>query len=168
MDYFLMKQSGTVTIPKEVQIEDAQMEDVSPTDPSVRITHNLPSLDKFDYLAGEHLVSDNLKLLLEQYLPEQLWRPCVFVDTTAVDQRTFWFLPNLPYVPKRVVAASNGMPAAVYVNPEDFAQKAPAILNIRSAKGKSFLVVHLSVAESMLRRGICGVELVRLSDADAM
>lgn len=160
MDYFLMKQSGTVTIPKDVRKKD-----VPPAHPSVRIMHNLPCLDKFDYIAGEHLVSDTLKLLLEQYLPEQLWRPCVFVDTNAADQRTYWFLPSLPYVPEKVVTASNGMPAAVYVNPEDFAQKAPGILHIRGTKGTSFIVVHLSVAESMLRRGICGVELVRLSDA---
>lgn len=159
MDYFLIKQSGTVSIPKAQKTEVA-----SPEDPSVRITHDIPSLDKFDYIADEHIVSDTLKQLLEQYLPEQLWRPCVFVDTKALQYKTFWFLPPLSYVPERVVLNSKGMPAAVYVNAKDFAEKAPCILHIRGAKNSSFIVVHLSVAESILRRGICGLELVRLED----
>ena len=66
MDYFLLKQSGTVTVPKAPKTEDTSLED-----PSVRIIHDIPSLQKFDYIAGEHLISDRLKQLLEQYLPEQ-------------------------------------------------------------------------------------------------
>ena len=128
MDYFLLKQSGTVTVPKAPKTEDTSLED-----PSVRIIHDIPSLQKFDYIAGEHLISDRLKQLLEQYLPEQLWRPCVFVDTQTVEQITF-------------------------------AEKAPGLLHLRGSKGMSFLVVHLSVAESILRRGICGLELLRLTD----
>ena len=158
MDYFLLKQSGTVTLPKAPKTEDASLED-----PSVRIIHDIPSLQKFDYIAGEHLISDRLKQLMEQYLPEQLWRPCVFVDTQTVEQITFWFVPSLPYVPKKVVAASNGIPAAVYIDAQVVAEKAPGILHIQGAKGMSFLVVHLSVAESILRRGICGLKLLRLA-----
>lgn len=161
MDYFLIKQSGTVTIPKDTMAKDA-----SPEDPSVRIMQNVSSLDQFDYISQEHLISDPLKQLLEQYLPEQFWRPCVFVDTQKQEMKTFWFLPDLPYVPKKVVTASNGIPAAVYVDAQDFAKKAPAILLIHVSKGMSFLVVHLSVAESILRRGICGLEIIRLNRYD--
>lgn len=161
MDYFLIKQSGTVTIPKDTMAKDASSED-----PSVRIMQNVSSLDQFDYISQEHLISDPLKQLLEQYLPEQFWRPCVFVDTQKQEMKTFWFLPDLPYVPKKVVTASNGIPAAVYVDAQDFAKKAPAILLIHVSKGMSFLVVHLSVAESILRRGICGLEIIRLNRYD--
>ena len=161
MDYFLIKQSGTVTIPKDTMAKDASSED-----PSVRIMQNVSSLDQFDYISQEHLISDLLKQLLEQYLPEQFWRPCVFVDTQKQEMKTFWFLPDLPYVPKKVVTASNGIPAAVYVDAQDFAKKAPAILLIHVSKGMSFLVVHLSVAESILRRGICGLEIIRLNRYD--
>ncbi len=161
MDYFLIKQSGTVTIPKDTMAKDTSSED-----PSVRIMQNVSSLDQFDYISQEHLISDPLKQLLEQYLPEQFWRPCVFVDTQKQEMKTFWFLPDLPYVPKKVVTASNGIPAAVYVDAQDFAKKAPAILLIHVSKGMSFLVVHLSVAESILRRGICGLEIIRLNRYD--
>ncbi len=161
MDYFLIKQSGTVTIPKDTMAKDTSSED-----PSVRIMQNVSSLDQFDYISQEHLISDPLKQLLEQYLPEQFWRPCVFVDTQKQEMKTFWFLPDLPYVPKKVVTASNGIPAYVYVDAQDFAKKAPAILLIHVSKGMSFLVVHLSVAESILRRGICGLEIIRLNRYD--
>lgn len=159
MDYFLIKQSGTVSIPKAAGPEAS-----SPEEPSVRIAENLSSMSKYDYIASGQLISDQLKQLIEQYLPEQLWRPCVFVDPKKKEQITFWFLPDLPYVPKQVVIASNGIPAAVYIDEQDFAEKSPGIFRIRNPKGTVFLIVHLSVAESILRRGICGLELVRLAD----
>lgn len=157
MDYFLIRQSGTVSIPKAPKTEDP-----SSMEPSVRIMENLSALDKFDYIASEHLFSDQLKQLIEQYLPEQLWRPCAFINPQKKDQKSFWFLPDLPYKPKQVVIGSNSIPSAVYIDETDFAQKAPAILRIRNPKGTVFLIVHLSVAESILRRGICGLELQRL------
>jgi len=165
MDYFLIKQQGTISIPKEPKTDDCLSDE-----PSVRIIGNgfssdiLNQLDKFDYIAGEHLISDRLKRLIEQYLPEQLWRPCVFVDLENKKQKTFWFLPSLPYIPKQVIPASNGIPAAVYVDAKDFAGKSPGIFCVRSSKGSSFLIVHLAIAESILRRGICGLELVRMVD----
>lgn len=156
MDYFLMKQSGTITIPKAPKTD--------PLEPSVRIAEDLSSFPKFDYIADGQLISDPLKQLVEQYLPEQFWRPCVFVDPKKKEQVTFWFLPALPYVPSKVVFASNGIPSAVYVDEKDFAEKSPGIFRIRNPKGAVFIVVHLSIAESILRRGICGLELVRLSE----
>lgn len=65
MDYFLLKQTGTVSIPK--QKEHNQKE------PSARIMENVSYLDKFDYIASEALFSDRVKLLLEKYLIEQDW-----------------------------------------------------------------------------------------------
>ncbi len=104
MDYFLLKQSGTVSIPK------APPEKASdPMEPSVRTIGQVGILDKFDYIAREHLVSDRLKHLLALYLPCQVWRPCVFIDPPRKDLRTFWFLPALSYLPKQVETASNGM-----------------------------------------------------------
>ena len=158
MDYFLLKQSGTVSIPK------APPEKASdPMEPSVRTIGQVGILDKFDYIAREHLVSDRLKHLLALYLPCQIWRQCVFIDPPRKDLRTFWFLPALSYLPKQVETASNGMPAAVWVEEQDFAKRAPGILHVRSPKGTVYYLVHLCVAESILRRGICGLELERLS-----
>lgn len=157
MDYFLIRQSGTISIPKAPETEAPASKE-----PSVRIMEAPDSLDKFDYLAAEHLVSDRFRQLLFQYLPEQLWRPCFFVDPKKARQKTFWFLPSLPYLPKKIITASNGMPTAIYIEEADFAAKAPGILRIRSPKGAACIIVHLSIAESMLRRGICGLELVRL------
>lgn len=162
MDYFLLKQSGTVSIPK-ASVSEAS----DPLAPSVRVMDHVDPLDKFDYISREHLISDRLKLLLELYLPRQAWRACVFIDSQRKEQKTFWFLPALAYRPQQVTAASNGMPAAVYVKEQDFAKKAPGILRVRSPKGMVYYLLHLSVAESILRRGICGLELVRLG-ADKM
>lgn len=158
MDYFLVKQSGTVSIPKEIGKGDpVGME------PSVRIMDSVSILRKFDFIASEMLTSSRLKHLLEQYLMEQAWRPCIFVDLKKKEQETFWFLPPLPYAPEQISIASNGLPLAVYVGSQDFAKKSPGIFRIRSPKGVYSMVVHLSVAESILRRGICGLELKRLS-----
>lgn len=71
MDYFLIKQSGTVFVPKAAGPEAS-----SPEEPSVRIAEDLSSMSKYDYIASGQLISDQLKQLLKQYLPEQLWRPC--------------------------------------------------------------------------------------------
>lgn len=172
MDYFLIKQPETISIPKPPKSAP-----FTPDEPSIRIltpgffsdtpapspkTINLNNLDKFDYIANEHLLSSRLKQLFEQYLPPQPWRPCVFVNPEKKDQRTFWFLPALPYTPKRVDTASNGIPCAIYADEPDFARKSPGIFCVHGSKGASYLIVHLSVAESILRRGICGLELVRL------
>ncbi|MDE7312409.1 MAG: hypothetical protein K2N87_12450 [Eubacterium sp.] len=168
MDYFLLKQSGTVTIPKAPKTEASTSADTSGAqEPSVRVMEHVGVLGKFDYIAREHLVSDRLKQLLELYLPGFAWRPCVFIDPPRKEQQTFWFLPALPYLPRRVVTASNGMPAAIFISEQDFARKAPGVLRIRSPKGTVFFLVHLSVAESILRRGICGLELEKLSSGEA-
>ena len=176
MDYFMIKQSGTIVIPRESKLE-AQKQNVPPRksagsdspipsspDISVRPMSDISSLDRFDYISAETLLSDRLKLLFEQYLIDQDWKPCVFIDQEKKLQKTFWFLPPLPYQPSRIIYASNGLPAYVYIEESDFARKSPGIFRIRSHKGPHTVIVHLSVAESILRRGICGLELVRLED----
>ena len=164
MDYFMIKQSGSMTIPRALTAQELQAGKLGAETPeiSVRAMTDLSPLDRYDYLASEHLLSDRLKLLLEQYLPEQNWRPCVFIDQARKLQKVFWFLPPLPYQPERIDRARNGLPCAVYVAEQDFAMKSPGIFCIHNHKGPDCVIVHLSIAESMLRRGICGLELVRL------
>ena len=158
MDYFIVKQLGTASIPKDPGLGPS-----TGKEPSIRIMEDVSVLGKFDFIASEMLVSDRFKQLLEQYLMEQPWRPCVFIEPPKKAQTTFWFLPPLPYSPSRVSTMPSGLPSAVYVEREDFARKSPGIFRIRSPKGVYSMVVHLSVAESILRRGICGLELARLS-----
>ena len=153
MDYFLLKQLGTISIPREKKHE--------PGESSVRVMENVASLRNFDYIAAESLVSDRVKLLLEQYLPEQEWQTCAFVDPQKQEQETFWFLPPISYVPEDVGFA-NGLPCSVTVNNDDFAEKSSGIFYIPNPKGTPFVIVHLSVAESILRRGFCGLLLERL------
>lgn len=159
MDYFMIKQTGTIVIPKEESFASFA---ASSTEISIRPMADLSQLDRFDYIASETLISDRLKLLFEQYLIEQDWKPCVFIDQERKLQKTFWFLPSLPYQPRKIIYASNGLPAAIYIEESDFAKKSPGIFRIRCRKGPHTVIVHLSVAESMLRRGICGLEFVRL------
>ena len=98
MDYFLLRQSGTIQVPQEKNRQAGK--------PSIRIMEDISSLDKFDYLSAEALVSDRMKLLLEQYLLEQEWQPCAFVDPQKKAEKTFWFLPPLSYQPEQVTYAS--------------------------------------------------------------
>ena len=153
MDYFLLKQLGTVSIPREKKRE--------PGESSVRVMENIASLRNFDYIAAESLVSDRVKLLLEQYLPEQEWQTCAFVDPQKQEQETFWFLPPISYVPEDISFA-NGLPCSVTINDEDFAEKSSGIFYIPNPKGTPFVIVHLSVAERILRRGFFGLILERL------
>ncbi len=175
MDYFLVRQQGSISIPN-VLLKETKPSPSDSMEPSVRIMESGSSckeihhpsadafaeLDRFDYIANEHLLSERLKDLIEQYLPEQFWRPCVFVDLKRKEQKTFWFLPTLPYAPKRVDMAPNGIPDAIYIEACDFAKSSPGIFCVRNRNGASFLIVHLSVAESILRRGICGLKLERI------
>ena len=154
MDYFLLRQSGTIQVPQEKNRQAGK--------PSIRIMEDISSLDKFDYLSAEALVSDRMKLLLEQYLLEQEWQPCAFVDPQKKAEKTFWFLPPLSYQPEQVTYASNGLPCAVCVKQEDFANKSPGISCLQNPKRSPLVLVHLSVAESILRRGYCGLELQRI------
>ncbi len=155
MDYFILNQLEPISIPKPQNFPGA--------DPCVCLMENLNPLEKFDYIASEAFVSDRLKQLIEQYLPEQDWQPCFFVDISKKAQKTFWRLPRLPYAPERIASAPNGTPLAIYVKESDFAFKSPGIFRIRSPKGTPYTIVHLSVAESILRRGICGLSLQRLT-----
>lgn len=153
MDYFLLRQSGSIQIPKEKRHLKGE--------PSIRIMENVASLEQFDYLAAEALISNRLKLLFEQYLLEQDWQPCSFVEPQKEAEKTFWFLPPLSYQPEQVTFASNGLPCSVLVKEEDIAGKSPGIFYLPNPKGSPFVIIHLSVAESILRCGYCGLELNR-------
>ncbi len=154
MDYFLLKQLGNISIPKP--------ENANQDEPSIRIMQDISLLEKFDYLAVEALVSDRMKLLLEQFLLDLEWQPCAFIDPSKKKQIIFWYLPPLPYLPEQITFAPNGTPHSIQIKKEDFCKKSPGIFRIPHPKGTPFVVVHLSVAESILRRGFCGLELVRL------
>lgn len=62
MDYFLLKQLGTISVPKTKVQNNAEH--------SIRIMENVSLLEKFDYIASEALISERMKLLFEQYLLE--------------------------------------------------------------------------------------------------
>lgn len=155
MDYFLLKQLGTISIPREKEHNQEE--------PSIRIMENISSLERFDYLAEEALFSDRLKLLLKQYLIEKDWRPCTFVEPEKQEQKTFWFLPPLACSPDNVVFGSNSIPCSISINEEAFARKSSGIFYIPNQKGTPFVIVHISIAESILRRGFCGLGFNRLS-----
>ncbi len=155
MDYFLLKQTGTVSIPK--QKEHNQKE------PSARIMENVSYLDKFDYIASEALFSDRVKLLLEKYLIEQDWQPCVFVEPSKQKQKTFWFLPPLASSLDNIVFASNGIPCSIAINEKEGYRKSSGIFYIPNPKGTPFVIVHMSIAESISRWGFCGLGFKRLS-----
>lgn len=154
MDYFLVKQLTPVSLPKGNSGEVGEA--------SARLINSIAPLERLDFLALEALISDRLKLVLEQYLPHEDWQPCAFVDIKEQREKTFWFLPRLSYMPEQPIIASSGILASFLVRDEDFAKRSPGIFCIPNPKGAPFFTIHLSVAESILRRGICGFALERL------
>ena len=98
-----------------------------------------------------------------KYLPERDWHPCVFVEPPKQAQKIFWFFPTLSYTPKQISFTSNGLSCSIHIQEEDFITKSPGIFYIPNSKGTPFIIIHLSIAESILRRGFCGLELERLS-----
>lgn len=151
MDYFLLKQSN--------QIAWNQNEISQSKEATLCKLDDITQFKGIDYLSKENLISDRLKLILESFLPKNIWKPYVFMDMKKEKQEIFWNLEAEIYLPDKLELNSIGYPHRMQIDVE----KIPRIFRIVQKKGMVFIFLHLSVAESMLRRGILGLDYIPIS-----
>lgn len=151
MDYLLLKQADSLAVKRG---------EITETDGAVICkSDDIQELHGVDFLEREGLASDRLKLLLEAYLVQKDWRACIFVNPGKAGAETFWFLDPEEYTP-----AQTGLdPASILTKLYFSDTEIPRIFTVKPEKGVKSLVLHLSVAESILRRGILGLRMVPLS-----
>jgi len=127
----------------------------------IRQTSDLSALYGLDFAARDGLISERLKLLIERYMPKYHFAPVVFLDTKKQEQIGFWRFSPPVLSPAHYQAdyRNNGVISRITVTREN----APTVFSVRSPNGVWSVVVHVAVAESMLRRGIFGLKLTRLS-----
>ena len=155
-------------------------------------TSKIADLQAIDFIEKDFLISDRLKQLFEKYLPYNKWEMRVFLDlgkaqaelkkmghgtgnsanSTKKDglagvseglQAVFWKLEAEVYIPsEQGVFDENGILQDLCIS-EMPDRPIFKIILPENTRSKSFsIVVHLSVAESILRRKYLGVNLIRL------
>ena len=155
MDYFILEQ---VSYFKGL---DAQQ--VSKTKGSeLYRTSKTADLQDIDYIEKDFLISDRLKLLFEKYLPYNKWELRVFLDLNK-GQAVFWKLEAEEYMAtEQSVFDENGILQELRIS-EMLNTPIFKVILPENTKDRSFsIVVHLSVAESILRRKYLGVNLIRI------
>ena len=183
MDYFVLSQVK--------HFEGVDAHQVSSDEESeLYKTSKISDLKGIDFIEKDFLISDRLKQLFEKYLPYNKWKMRVFADigkaqkglmkrgtgnaanTTKRDnlsgvcegaQAVFWKLAAEEYLPSEPSSFDkNGVLLELLIN-EMLDTPIFKVILPENTKSKSFsIVVHLSVAESILRRKYLGVNLTRL------
>lgn len=154
MDYFLLKQLSIIPVYSK-QISEEQ-------EATICQTKHISSLLSFDYLEEEQLISDRLKVLLEQLTISVQWKPFIFLDSSSNQQAMFWHFTPVSLQPKELDYFIDGFVCHFTLDYLE-GRHIPPIFQIKSKKGTISNIVHLSVAESILRRGYTGLQLLRLS-----
>jgi hypothetical protein len=106
------------------------------------------------------LVSDRVRGLLEKYIPELAWKAAILTDFEHARQEAYWVLR-----PPVVDCLSN--------QSERYPDQTLKRLVLRQVEGMSpvlriagllepYIYIHLSVAESLLRRPLTGVRVERI------
>ena len=123
---------------------------------------DMGSLYGVDFNARDGLISGRLKLLMEKYMPKYKFAPVVFLDAKKQEQLDFWRFcpPFLAAGSYRAEYKNTGVVSHFCTGNKN----APKIFSVRSPKNIWSVVVHASVAESILRRGILGLKLTRLTE----
>ncbi|MSS63119.1 hypothetical protein [Velocimicrobium porci] len=148
MDYFLVQQKEMRAI--EIQ-ETLQEENVT-----ICKVKNIGPVEGLDYIQKRNLVSNRFKELLELYQPKEKYQPYVYISTENQQEKTFWHWNITEYQPKVVQYRIDGLVQSIEVDNGDI----PRMFYICSPKGIRSIIVHLSIAESVLRRGYLGLEFV--------
>ena len=103
-------------------------------------------------------ISDNLKQLIELYLPEYDFQPVIFKDSVKPDMIALWkFSPEI-YSDCKATYRNDGIVS--HLMPADIDM--PIAFTTKSDRGVSSIVVHLAIAESIYRRGMLGVKFTRI------
>ncbi|MFM9281130.1 hypothetical protein [Paenibacillus jiagnxiensis] len=106
------------------------------------------------------LVSDRVKGLLEKYMPELAWKAAILTDFEQARQEAYWVLR-----PPVMDCLSN--------QSERYPDQTLKQLVLRQVEGmppvlriggllEPYIYIHLSVAESLLRRSLTGIRVERI------
>lgn len=110
-----------------------------------------------------HLVSHGLKSLLELYLPEIVWVPCVLV-TVDDEQHLYWFmkLQKINAIHPHTQFDHTGLIQTLVLNKKAIPNGFLAF-EICTEKQR-FFIFRLEMIESILRRKFFGLQWVRLQE----
>ncbi|MCL1873566.1 MAG: pentapeptide repeat-containing protein [Clostridiales bacterium] len=154
MHYYTMEPAGALLLPAAAGGENTELVLVS----------DFKHFNDIDYDARSELISERLKLLMEQYLPEYDFEPVVFYDKEKDKQTIYWrFQPPL-YEDFHTTYRSDGIVKSISFPIND----APIVFTVRSPKAVRSIVVRMAVAESILRRSILGVKFTKVLDSSSI
>ena len=151
MDYFVLEQIDHVSInaTKTGETKNSILYKAS----------DISKLLRFDYIYKGSLVSDRVKQLFERYLPNNRWTMNGYVDIENGDTLVFWQMNLFEYIPpKETVFGNDGKVKGISF----CIDSPPVIFKVKSPRGVISDIVHISVAESLLRRKYLGLKLTRL------
>jgi uncharacterized protein YjbI with pentapeptide repeats len=134
-----------------------------PNIPSPKITEvqkisNLMNIDGIDYFSRYCLISDSLKKLIEIYLPGYGFELAAYLDSAKPIVTALWIFNPQVCSDFEAVYRTDGHVSHLTLTGVD----TPRIFIVKSPKGIRSIIIHLAVAESMLRRNICGLKLTRI------
>jgi len=119
---------------------------------------NLIKIDGIDYFSRYGLISDNLKKLIEKFMPGYNFELAVYMDSENPDVTALWIFNPPAYSDFEVAFRTDGHVSHITPANDDI----PRIFMVKSPKGIRSIIIHLAVAESMLRRNIYGLKLTRI------
>ena len=151
MRYLVMEPDGGMQLPLAPKGEDAD----------VVISSDLSRFYEVDYDMRSELISEQLKKLIELYMPRFNFRPVVYIDQPKEEQLVFWrFRPAVYEADYKVTFRNDGIVSGITLPNNN----TPVIFTVRSPKGVRSILVRLAVAESVLRRGIFGVKFTKVTE----
>ena len=109
------------------------------------------NMELIDYIADENLISDELKNLMEMYLPKLEY------ESVKKEGKIFWKF-NPPVYEGCGVEYNNDIISKISF----ISNTIPLAFTISSPKRK-YVIVRLAIVESILRRGILGLKFRRIS-----
>jgi len=150
MRYYVMEPAGgTVLLPTAPKGEDTD----------VVLASDLSRFSGIDYDARSELISERLKLLIEQFMPEYDFEPIVYYDRTKDEQMVFWWFSPALYTDYQATFRNDG--AVLHI---DFSHNhAPIVFTAQSPRGIRSIVVRMAVVESALRRSILGLKFTKVN-----
>ena len=129
-----------------------------PNTKGVQRMTNLISIDGIDYFSRNALISDNLKKLIEVFMPGYSFELAAYQDSSKPVVTPLWiFNPPVCSDFEAVYKTDGHVSHIAFTNTDT-----PRIFIAKSPKGIRSIIIHLAVAESMLRRSICGLKLTRI------
>ena len=150
MRYYVMEPPEKTILPTVPKGDDAEI--VKALD--------VNRFEEIDYDSRNELISDRLKMLLEQYLTRYNFQPVVYLDFEKKEQIVFWRFKPPVYEDFQAAFRNDGIISHIAFN----SNEAPLIFTARSPKGVRSIAVRMAVAESALRRCILGLRFTQILD----